>query len=402
MIAIYTLTSSLHDAARIDDVTRSFLDSLDVTTDYLGSDLTGYGTHDLDVIYVRTGGSEGLFLKALPQLLNTSRRPFYLLTNGKNNSLAAALEILSYLNNNGYRGEVIHGDIAYISSRLKTLEQTNRALAVLSRQRLGVIGKPSDWLISSVYDAAAVRRATGIEIVDIPMEEVLDAYHALPETIEPSADLASRATAPHLAKAVDGAERLYLSIRDVVKAHDLTGFTIRCFDLLTAVRNTGCWALARLNAEGITAGCEGDVPSLLSMAIARALTGHGAFQSNPSRIDPVTGQLTFAHCTIPLDIVDNYSLDTHFESGIGIGIVGDCKSQPVTLFKTSGDLGCHFVTTAHLERCETKADLCRTQFVITLDDAADAQYFLKRPIGNHHIIVPGNIKPAIEALFENF
>ena len=61
MIAIYTLTSSLHDAARIDDVTRSFLDSLDVTTDYLGSDLTGYGTHDLDVIYVRTGGSDADF-----------------------------------------------------------------------------------------------------------------------------------------------------------------------------------------------------------------------------------------------------------------------------------------------------------------------------------------------------
>jgi L-fucose isomerase-like protein len=147
------------------------------------------------------------------------------------------------------------------------------------------------------------------------------------------------------------------------------------------------------------AGCEGDVPAMLSMMIVRSLLSISGFQANPASINPETGQIVFAHCTIPLDMVERYELDTHFESGIGIGIRGYMKEGPVTIFKVSGDLSRHFIAEGTLLRNESKPDLCRTQQVIQLEDKhLTTDYFLTNPIGNHHIIMPGHCKEIIEQL----
>ena len=108
--------------------------------------------------------------------------------------------------------------------------------------------------------------------------------------------------------------------------------------------------------------------------------------------------MLFAHCTIPLNMVERYELDTHFESGIGVGIRGYMKEGAVTVFKVSGDLKRSFVAEGQLVRNQAKPDLCRTQQVIQLTDSQQANYFLTQPIGNHHIITPGNNR----RLFEDF
>lgn len=370
-IAIYTLTSELHDEAAVGTVTKEFLGSLGITYEFRGNDYADYGSHTLSLIYVRTGGTEGIFLRLLPQLLEKSQRPFYLLTSGKSNSLAASMEILSYLQQHDLRGEIIHGSAEYIARKIRVLEKVGEARQCLDGARLGIIGKPSDWLISSQADYEVVRQRLGIELVDIPMQELLDSV-------------------------VDG--DIYGALKTLIGRHRLQGFTLRCFDLLTALRDTGCMALAKLNAEGYVAGCEGDVPAMLSMMMVRSLLGVSGFQANPARIDPEKGEMLFAHCTIPLDMVEHYELDTHFESGIGTGIRGYMKEGPVTIFKLSGDLTRHFIAEGQLVRNESKPDLCRTQQVISLSDKRQADYFLTQPIGNHHIIMPGHQRALLEGL----
>ena len=169
--------------------------------------------------------------------------------------------------------------------------------------------------------------------------------------------------------------------------------------MLTAVHNTGCLALAKLNAEGIIAGCEGDVPAMLSMKIAHVLTGFTGFQANPASINPSTGEMLFAHCTIPLNMVERYEFDTHFESGIGVGIRGYMKEGPVTIFKVAGDLSRKFIEEGELIRNQAQPDLCRTQQVILLSDKQKTAYFLNDPIGNHHIIIPGHHRQLLEEIF---
>ena len=390
-IAVYTLTSELHDEQTVGAVTQEFLNSLDIAYDFKGSNYADYGTHSLDLIYVRTGGTEGIFKRLLPELQAKSERPFYLLTSGKSNSLAASMEILSYLRQNGFKGEIIHGNPDYISKRIRLLAKAGEARNSLKGCRLGIIGEPSDWLISSQADKEAILQRLGISLIDIPMQELLDVM-----AVTPLRETSEQASNDAIRNALPVAEQIYDALKTIVERHQLQGFTIRCFDLLTAVHNTGCLALAKFNAEGIVAGCEGDVPAMLSMKIAQSLLGVSGFQANPASINPETGEMLFAHCTIPFNLVERYEFDTHFESGIGVGIRGYMKEGPVTIFKVSGDLSRYFVEEGELIRNQAKPDLCRTQQVIQLSHPSQTSYFLTDPIGNHHIILPGHHQDLLE------
>ncbi|MBP3779512.1 MAG: hypothetical protein J6I38_10160 [Prevotella sp.] len=393
--AIFTLTSELHDEQAVDTVTKDFLDSLGVDHLFRGSDYSDYGSYTLNLIFVRTGGTEGIFKGLFPELREKSDRPFYLLTSGKSNSLAASMEILSYLRQHHLSGEIIHGRPEYIASRILLLEKVEGARKKMNGCRLGIIGKPSDWLISSCADADVVKQRLGVELVDVPMNTLLDTIAAIPEKM-PS----ESSDREMIRKSLPGANRIYEALRDIIDKQQLQGFTLRCFDLLSTVKNTGCLALAKLNSEGFVAGCEGDVPAMLSMKIIQSVTGLSGFQANPSAIDPETGEILFAHCTIPLNMVERYEFDTHFESGIGVGIRGYMKEGAVTVFKVSGDLSRSFIAEGTLVRNQSKPDLCRTQQVIQLSDKSQASYFLTYPIGNHHIIVPGSWKSLLEEILK--
>lgn len=392
-IAIYAITSELHDADAVHSATIEFLNSLGFDYDLRGDDFSDYGSHALHLIFIRTGGTEGQFKKILPLLQRQSGQPVYLLTSGKSNSLAASMEILSYLYQHHISGEIIHGSAAYISQRVSMLEKAESAKRKWSRCRLGVVGKPSDWLISSGTDYDVVKQRTGISLVDIPMDELLALYEQTPVRD----DVQKTGIGP-VDLALAGAYRIYDALRAVVKKYELSGFTIRCFDLLSAVHNTGCLALAKLNAEGIVAGCEGDIPAMLTMAIAQSALSCSGFQANPAFVDVDAGEILFAHCTIPFDMVERFEYDTHFESGIGVGIRGFAPCGPVTVFKVSGDLTRHFIAEGELLACESSPGLCRTQMRIRLNDKEAASYFLRHPIGNHHIVVQGHHRALFKQL----
>ena len=395
MIAVYTITSGLHDEASVSRLSDEFLQSVfpDGNYEFKGAQFADFGTHTLDLIYVRTGGAEGIFKSLLPEMLARGIERYYLLTSGKSNSLAASLEILSYLKQQGLKGEVLHGSPEYLHARIQALETVARARKALQGARMGVIGEPSDWLIASHADPVALMDRLGAHLVQVPMEDLLQEIAKSPADAAP----AEVPMAPKVRAAYPGATQIYHALRVLVEKHKLNALTIRCFDLLTSVGNTGCLALASFNADGFPAACEGDVPALLSMMIAQSLTGFTGFQANPSRINVETGEILFAHCTVPFNMVGNWQYDTHFESGIGVGIHGEIPEGPVTVFKVSGKLDRHFAAEGQLLYNQYEDNLCRTQVVLKLDPA-DARYFLTHPIGNHHIIIPGHCAALLEEL----
>lgn len=395
-IAVYTLTSPLHNEEATNAVSAEFISEIEALArfrlDMKGRDFSGYGSSDLDLIFVRTGGTEGLFKEVFPSLEGR----IFLLTSGKSNSLAASMEILSYLNQQGREGEIIHGSASYIAGRITTLAKVGMARKKLEGQNLGIIGRPSDWLISSDPDKEAMKAKLGINLVDIDIEELIEEYGRT-EFMPSETDV----NIPEgLKKYSQGAFRIHRALKSIIERYDLSGLTLRCFDLLDTLGNTGCLALAMLNAEGIPAGCEGDVPALVTMVIGQALTGTCGFQANPSRIDPQTGEMLLAHCTVPFNMVRSYSFNTHFESGIGIAIHGEIPEGDATIFKVSGDLSRHFCCPAEILRNQYENNLCRTQIVIKAKGSANSicrDYFLKNPVGNHHIVFSGDRTPLFEA-----
>ena len=406
-LALYTLTSPLHDEAAVNAVSGAFIseieDSLGIRFDFRGNDFSGYGESDLDIIFVRTGGTEGLFKEIFPTLDGN----ILLLTSGKSNSLAASLEIMSYLNQQGRKGEILHGSVSYISERINVLAKVSEAKKSLNGKNLGIIGEPSDWLISSNADKKAVKEKLGINLLDINIQELVEEtgkVETYPQEVWAIRKELEEKASEAVRKYAEGALKIYVALKNIITKYNLSGLTLRCFDLLGSVGNTGCLALAMLNSEGIPSGCEGDVPALLTMTIGQALTGSCGFQANPSRIDPQTGELLLAHCTIPFNMVLSRSFNTHFESGIGVAVHGEMPVGDATIFKVSGDLGRSFCAEADLLSNQYENNLCRTQINLSLKENPQetcTEYFLKNPVGNHHIVFSGVHKEIFEAFMLN-
>lgn len=401
-IAIYTITSSLHREVAEDLLQEQFIRDIaaslgDNNLVLRGSDYSDFGTFDRSLVYVRTGGTEGIFKGLhLPGYIR-------LLTSGKSNSLAASMEILAYLRLHGQEGEIIHGNTDYMVSRIlapdpaasehrygagegfaqgslspKSIGSRSEALHLLPNTdfggaRLGVIGKPSDWLIASDVDYAKAQAKLGLALEDIPIDELIDEVN----TINPK-DI----------RGLEGSEAIYEALKHIVERYGLSGLTIRCFDLLDTLHNTGCLALARLNADGIPSSCEGDIPALITMMLARKLTGVAGFQCNLSKVDG--RELLFAHCTVPLNMVESYRYDTHFESGMGTAIKGELPLGAVTVLKVSPELDSYVAIHGELVRNQSEPGLCRTQVIVRVPEEAIG-YFLTASLANHHVIVPGHI-----------
>ncbi len=353
------------------------------------AELTDYDC-DLKLIFVETGGSEGLFLEALEEL----REPYYLLTNGGNNSLAASLEIMTWICQNGKKGEILHGDAAYIAGRIKELALVAGAKRKLAGSRLGVIGNPSDWLIASVPDYLKVKEKLGVELVDLSLEKFREKAIAMPEPQSPS-NWNLRALQQMEMKKAEGIRAV---MDEVIAENDLKGLTIRCFDLLGPTGTTGCLGLSHLNDTGFIGACEGDIATMLTMHVVRCLTGQSSFQANPSRIDTENNLITFAHCTVPTDMLRDFRLDTHFESGTGVAIAGEMRKEKVTVFRMSSNIRDFYVTTGTIIETPHEKNLCRTQIVVRMD--GDVTELLKNPCGNHHVIFYGDHKREVETLMK--
>ena len=392
MAVFYQIKSPLSQIT--EERMHRYIDSL---SDALGEklekvSLEQYLADDFALLYVASGGSEGYFLEVFDQLKS---RHCYILTSGDSNSLAASMEILSFLKKHGGSGEILHGDIEQVAGRICALKNAHRAKASLKGKKLGCIGKPSDWLIASDYAPRAMMDKLGMGFVSIEMSELLAeiAKESYPE---------NEYTALFKKQAFDKAEiekalYVYGAFKRLVEKYDLCGVSVRCFDLLDTVKTTGCLGLSILNAEGIYGGCEGDVPALLSMAVLGAVTGEPLFMCNPSRFDTKAGTAVFAHCTIPVTMLKSFCFNTHFESGIGVAVQGTFEEGPCTIFKCEGDLSRFHAQEGTILDMPWSDMLCRTQIKVKLDDFS---YFLTNPINNHHILCRGNHAADMEAFFK--
>jgi hypothetical protein len=218
-IGIYKIVSSLHDQNYIDANTNIFIsnikNALDCSIDFINE--SQFNNYDLVLTLIQSGGSENQFKKIYKNL----PRPYLLLTYGSNNSLAASMEILSFLHNNHLEGEILHGSISYICERIKYhFKSKNKSF-----DRFGVIGKPSDWLISSNVDYDFVKEKLGIELINISLDELVEEYKNVDSG---KIELVSSFSEKEIQKSF----KLYKAMSNIKDKYSLKGLTLRCFSLL--------------------------------------------------------------------------------------------------------------------------------------------------------------------------
>ena len=344
-----------------------------------------------DVVLIGSGGTESLFLKRL----NDLKEPIVILSTSKNNSLPACLEIKTYLENHNKLCFLLSGSEEHIANMLKHIATIINAYHSLIDSKLGVIGGASSWLIASPIEPKKIYDSFKIKTVKIPMKEL---EQLVEETEQEMIDINDVPHATEIMNKFDNKEVVhqaivfYLALKKLVKKYDLKGLTIKCFDLLKKYKNTACLALALLNEEGISAGCEGDMPSLITMHVIHALTGRSSFMANPSKFNYEDNSLLLAHCTVPLNMTSSYSLTTHFESGLGIGVRGEMPEGKITISKIAPNFSLEdtICLPASIKECPHLEGYCRTQIVVSLNDEGLLD-ILKASFGNHLIVSYGEV-----------
>lgn len=381
------------------------------------SETAAVGPEQPHVIVVATGGTEQQILDLVARRrVSHADLPVVLVAHPAHNSLPASLEALAALQQSRRRGRIVYlaGDTAtraaddanegasddrsVLDDAIVDLE----AILRLRTTRLGLVGGPSSWLVASSPDPDVVHRRWGprVELIDparmielsrtpvVPVGPLADRFVAGAESSHgrsrPDVDRA----------AVEAAVQAGAALDDLVDVHELDAVTVRCFDLLGDPGTSGCLALARLNDGGIVAGCEGDLPSTLGMLWVRHLLGQASWMANPSRLDRTRNSLVLAHCTVAPSLTDGYSLSTHFESGIGVGVSGHFADQPVTLLRVGGrDLEQCWIAEGAIVGSGDEPDLCRTQVTVELSGGpvgGSVDDLLDRPLGNHLVMAAGH------------
>ena len=393
------VASSLHDAAAVSALTgaaRALLDELGGELRVVDP-VESTSHHDVHLMLVATGGTEHQLLDQLADRHQAgSLLPVLLIAHGGHNALPAALETLAAMQQRGHRGRIVMltGDVDTNRTVLERAVGDLEAAATLGAMRLGVVGGPSSWLTASSPEPEVVRRRWGPEVVVVEPTRMIELTRT---PTAPIGLLAERFTAVAdpvrttvAQRAVDDALAVRSALDDVLEHEDLDAVTVRCFDLLHDPGTSGCLALASLNDDGIVAGCEGDVPSALAMVWVRALLGLPTWMANPADIDIGANRLMLAHCTVATSMVENFALDTHFESGMGVGISATFAAQPVTLIRLGGnDLERCWIAEGDIVATGADPDRCRTQVTVQLSEG-DVRELLEHPLGNHVVLAAGH------------
>lgn len=349
---------------------------------------------------VLTGGTEREVLdRVARRAASAGREPVVLVAHPGHNSLPACLEILARVRADGGVGRILQ--LEKIGSDVARLKEAAHLVGVansLRRARIGAIGAPSDWLVASAHAPEKVHDAWGPTVVPIAMHELdrqLDT--ALPDARLAQELIAQAGTSEVAEGEVLGASEIYRALEALVAEHRLWALSLRCFDLVQTRRTTGCLALSRLCDDGVPAGCEGDVPSIVAMLWMHLLTGDVPWMANPARISPSAGEIVLAHCTVPRSMVRGYDVRTHFESGLGVALAGQIAPGPVTLLRLGGPaLEKLWVAEGELAIAPRDEALCRTQALVRTDEW-ELETLLEEPLGNHIVLVPGRRSTLLSA-----
>ncbi len=344
--------------------------------------------------FVVTGGTEQQILDLhKKRLVNHTNEEVVLLAHATHNSLPAALEVLARLQQDGIEGKVIYLPQAgkYFNKDKQVNIRNFADRELLAGKRIGLIGAPSDWLVASSPSKETVKKAFRADVIEIELAELKELFKSISNSEISSIKTDFLAEADSILepseKEIDDNIRIYLALKKLISDYSLDAVTIRCFDLVLDLKTTGCFALSHLNDEGIIAGCEGDLVSTIGMMWAFEKTGRLPWMANPAQIDLNENSLILAHCTVPCSLVSGYTIRSHFESGIGVGIQGEFYKQEVEIFRFGGKkLDKIWCVKGKIIQTGNDENLCRTQIKVKLNNVYSVQDLLTNPLGNHLVV----------------
>ncbi len=337
-------------------------------------------------IYFISGGSESSAIKAISE-----RTHILLLAFSQNNAYASASEVKAYLGAKGISSKLCNLSDESSIPKLKATIGIWTEVRNFTHKRIGIVGKPSDWLVYSKPKAEDLRTRFGIRLIVFPWEDLQ------PSEKMPQSEDFLEVYKGHGNKEIEDHSRVHTLLQEIVEDNELNGIAVECFPMVKNTGITACLSLARLNELGIPAACEGDLVSLAGMLLLQQLTGIIPWMANISGV--FEDRVDFSHCTIAPNLVESYTLMTHFETDQGLAIAGELKDELFTIFRWNQSFDRCFISTGTKIEQEWNSFSCRTQLHLRIPNE-DLIKLQNQPLGNHHLILPGDYSDTLRVACE--
>jgi L-fucose isomerase-like protein len=333
-------------------------------------------SNDFTVLVFLSGGSEN---EAVHQI---EPNKFYLLIAfEENNSWASATEVKAWMDTRNIAGVMLDLYDANDRERAGGYFDVINKLEKLSGKKLGQVGEVSEWLVASTIDDKQLKAKLGIEIIKIPWAKVPDYMESKSEKVfEDKYASVSEFD-------IVSASKVNTALQSTIEINDLDAITVECFSLVKENGVTACLSLSHLNDLGIPAGCEGDITSIVGIMFVKALTAKIPWMANTIKVNE--NSVKFAHCTAPTNLLEEFEIDSHYETGRGTAVAGKFTKGQVTVFRLNNTLDKAFIAEGTITSTAKSEDACRTQVEINLPSHSN-RLLKNKPLGNHHLIIPGS------------
>lgn len=213
--------------------------------------------------------------------------------------------LTSLLSRRGITVDLVLGRVTDPSVRGRVVRALRTAAVArrLRRSRLGRVGRPLEGYLHVDVEPHALRQATGIEIVDIDPNEVVDAYRGVAnDAVDALAEEVRREWAFEedltLGDSLERSLRAALAIEEVARAHRLDAGAFNChvpqFRFGEPIGIAPCFGLGRLTSLGMPWTCTGDVLTAVAMLTTKRLGG-AALYHELETIDYDTGEVVIAN-----------------------------------------------------------------------------------------------------------
>ena len=237
-----------------------------------------------------------------------------------------------------------HVETDQFRQRFEITVRTLTAVKNLERARIGWIGGLSPGFINMMFDERNLRANLGVSIFSHDMVELVErakAYDPAPvaQTVRDIRAAASAITVTENA-AFDRVTRLYLAMRDMIRAFDYDALAVQCWSKIQDLyRVAPCMAYSWLGSEdGVAVSCEGDVLGAISMYLLNVLTGNRGSSTllDMAALDSDSGTALFWHCGVtPRHFADEHGIKWvdhttlgRKQAGVHFGVAGDLVFAP--------------------------------------------------------------------------
>ncbi len=360
------------------------LDVLD-SDELVTSDVVDAVRDPLPILLILTGGTSRLAWRLLS--LSNVRRAV-IIAHSRHNSLPSAISVKSRADVEGiptriyFCRDVVSSDC---SSHLNEVVELSNSVTQLSSIRVAVVSNAVDESYNLFEGVLGIKTSSvSYEELEKLFSEVgVEEVGLIGSKLKMKLDLVGVEE-----ESFKDALKVYLALKRLVELNNFNALALDCFPFLIKYRITPCLAVSLLNDDGIPVACEGDLRSLLSMLIAKAVGSWPVWIANISSVEG--NRMVLAHCTVATKLARQCRLITHFESNYPYSLSCSLPSNTYTLVGIDREFTTMATLTVRLVDSGSLFDrMCRTQAVVESD--VDLSYFPNIALSNHHVLIPGNL-----------